>query len=206
MAHSPWAGVISRLLSPISLGCRSLLRCSARSQRSPHSVFRSASSFHPHLSAPPNYQVLLTIGLTLMSMALTAFIFGTRPQVVKLPEVLEGTFQVFGRDFPSYRAFIVVIGLTVFCVLLLSFERTVFGARFARPSITAKWRKPPASQPNVVQIHLCAGLRPRCTRRRIGGEHRRPYPTFCRSISGRCPCRSWPRRPRHHRRQWSPRC
>ena len=77
----------------------------------------------------PLDQVLLTIGLTLMSMALTAFIFGTRPQVVKLPEVLEGTFQVFGRDFPSYRAFIVVIGLTVFFVLLLSFERTVLGAK-----------------------------------------------------------------------------
>lgn len=74
-------------------------------------------------------QMLLTIGLALMSMALAAFLFGTHPQVAKLPGALEGTVHVLGRDFPSYRAFIVAVGLAVFCLLLLTFERTVLGAK-----------------------------------------------------------------------------
>jgi branched-chain amino acid transport system permease protein len=74
-------------------------------------------------------QVLMTIGLTLMSMAVATYLFGPGPVTLKLPGALDGTVPAFGREFPSYRAFIVGVGAAVFAALWFSFERTVLGAK-----------------------------------------------------------------------------
>ena len=74
-------------------------------------------------------QVLMTIGLTLMSMAVATYLFGPGPVTLKLPGALDGTVPALGREFPSYRVFIVGVGAAVFTALWFSFERTVLGAK-----------------------------------------------------------------------------
>lgn len=64
-----------------------------------------------------------------MSMALAAFLFGTRPETLKLPRSLESTYSIFGHHFPTYRGFIVFVGIAAFAALWFSFERTVLGAK-----------------------------------------------------------------------------
>ncbi|MGA7040219.1 MAG: branched-chain amino acid ABC transporter permease, partial [Pseudolabrys sp.] len=43
-------------------------------------------------------QVLLTIGLAFISVAVAAYIFGTTQQPVETPALLRGTVEVFGLD------------------------------------------------------------------------------------------------------------
>lgn len=78
----------------------------------------------PHLD-----QVLLTIGLAMMFVAAATFFFGPQPVALKLPAFLDGQVVLFGRSFPSYRVFIIAIGLAAFLGLWLVFERTLIGAK-----------------------------------------------------------------------------
>jgi branched-chain amino acid transport system permease protein len=78
----------------------------------------------PHLD-----QVLLTIGLTLMSIAVATYVYGPSPLSLKLPHVLETQVDLLGRDFPSYRAFIILVGVATFAALWAGFERTMLGAK-----------------------------------------------------------------------------
>jgi branched-chain amino acid transport system permease protein len=74
-------------------------------------------------------QMLLTIGLTLMIMAATTFVFGPSPVSVTLPTFLQDQVVLFGRGFPTYRVFVVLVGFAVFAALWLGFERTILGAK-----------------------------------------------------------------------------
>ena len=78
----------------------------------------------PHLD-----QVLLTIGVTLMSIAVATYLYGPSPLSIKLPNFLETQVVLFGRDFPAYRAFIIVVGVVAFLALWGGFERTMLGAK-----------------------------------------------------------------------------
>jgi branched-chain amino acid transport system permease protein len=78
----------------------------------------------PHLD-----QVLLTIGVTLMSIAVATYLYGPSPLSIKLPAFLETQVVLFGRDFPAYRAFIIVVGVVAFLMLWGGFERTMLGAK-----------------------------------------------------------------------------
>jgi branched-chain amino acid transport system permease protein len=78
----------------------------------------------PHLD-----QVLLTIGVTLMSIAIATYAYGPSPLSIKLPAYLESQVGLFGRDFPAYRVFIIAVGLLAFLALWGGFERTMLGAR-----------------------------------------------------------------------------
>jgi branched-chain amino acid transport system permease protein len=78
----------------------------------------------PHLD-----QVLLTIGLTLMSIAVATYVYGPSPLSLKLPHVLETQVDLLGRDFPSYRAFIILVGVATFAAVWAGFERTMLGAK-----------------------------------------------------------------------------
>jgi branched-chain amino acid transport system permease protein len=78
----------------------------------------------PHLD-----QVLLTIGVTLMSIAVATYLYGPSPLSIKLPAFLETQVVLFGRDFPAYRAFIIVVGVVAFLALWGGFERTMLGAK-----------------------------------------------------------------------------
>lgn len=74
-------------------------------------------------------QVMLTIGLVFMSIALMSFFYGPQPQPVRLPDWLRGQIGVLGRDFPVYRVFVIGAGLTFIVGLWLGLERTRFGAK-----------------------------------------------------------------------------
>ena len=73
-------------------------------------------------------QVLLTIGLIFMSVAVARLIFGTLQQPVHLPDYLKGQFGLLGRDFPAYRVFIIAFSAVMVAVLWFGVERTRWGA------------------------------------------------------------------------------
>ncbi len=74
-------------------------------------------------------QVLFTIGLVFMSVAVVRKIWGPLPQPITLPAALSGQIDLGFRTFPTYRT--VLIGFSLLLILLLWFgiERTNFGAR-----------------------------------------------------------------------------
>jgi branched-chain amino acid transport system permease protein len=73
-------------------------------------------------------QVLFTIGLIFMSVAVARLIYGTLQQPVILPEYLKGQFSLLGRDFPAYRVFLIVFSSGMIAALWFGVERTIWGA------------------------------------------------------------------------------
>ena len=74
-------------------------------------------------------QVLLTIGLAFMSVAVAAYFFGTVQQPVEMPPFLRGSISALGISFGSYRLFLVAMGLAVMVLLVVTLEYTRFGAQ-----------------------------------------------------------------------------
>ena len=74
-------------------------------------------------------QVLLTIGLAFMSIATFTYFYGPIPKSVPLPDWLEGDVNLGFRSFPTYRAFVIVLGAVLIAVLWYGFERTNIGAK-----------------------------------------------------------------------------
>lgn len=74
-------------------------------------------------------QVLFTIGLIYMSVAVARLIFGTLQQPVILPEYLKGQFSLMGRDFPAYRVFLILFTSAIIAALWFGVERTIWGAK-----------------------------------------------------------------------------
>ena len=74
-------------------------------------------------------QVLLTIGLAFISVAVAAYVFGTTQQPVETPALLRGTVGVFGLDLGKYRLFLVGVALVVTMLLVGGLEYTRFGAQ-----------------------------------------------------------------------------
>src|ERR1044071_7438127 len=64
-------------------------------------------------------QVLLTIGIAFVSVAVAAYIYGTIQQPVQMPSYLRGSVTVFGLSFGAYRLFLVAISLVVTLLLVL---------------------------------------------------------------------------------------
>src|SRR3954471_19319157 len=73
-------------------------------------------------------QVLFTIGLIFMSVAVARLIYGTLQQPVLLPDYLKGQFPLLGRDFPAYRVFLIVFSAAMIAALWFGVERTLWGA------------------------------------------------------------------------------
>jgi len=73
-------------------------------------------------------QVLFTIGLIFISVAVARMIFGTLQQPVVLPDYLKGQFPLLGRDFPTYRVFIIAFSAVMIVALWFGVERTRWGA------------------------------------------------------------------------------
>ena len=74
-------------------------------------------------------QVLLTIGLAFMAIATYTYFYGPIPKSVPLPGWLEGDVNLGFRAFPSYRAFLIIVGGALIAVLWYAFERTNLGAK-----------------------------------------------------------------------------
>ena len=74
-------------------------------------------------------QVLLTIGIAFVSVAVAAYFFGTTQQPVDMPSYMRGSFDVLGLNIAAYRLFLVGVGVVVTIVLIGTLEYTRFGAQ-----------------------------------------------------------------------------
>ena len=74
-------------------------------------------------------QVLLTVGIILVAVAVATYAFGPTQQPVNVPEVLAGQWTVLGLELSRYKLFLVGVGIAVTLALVFGLERTRFGAR-----------------------------------------------------------------------------
>jgi branched-chain amino acid transport system permease protein len=78
--------------------------------------------------ASPLDQVLFSIGLVYVSIAVATYFFGPSQQPVELPAFLRGQVDVAGRGFGAYRLFLVAVVAVLTIALHFLLERTRFGA------------------------------------------------------------------------------
>src|SRR5260221_1376822 len=74
-------------------------------------------------------QCLLTIGLVFISVAAFAWFFTTEQQSASIPAYLKGSWHAMGMSFAVYRVFLIVVALLVTALLVLTLEKTRFGAQ-----------------------------------------------------------------------------
>jgi branched-chain amino acid transport system permease protein len=74
-------------------------------------------------------QVLLTIGIVFISVAVAAYLFTTAQQPVQLPPYLRRSIGFMGLNFAVYRLVLIAIALAVTAALVLGLEYTRFGAQ-----------------------------------------------------------------------------
>jgi branched-chain amino acid transport system permease protein len=74
-------------------------------------------------------QVLLTIGIAFISVAVAAWFFGTQQQPIQVPEYMRGAFNVLGLDIATYRLFLIGVGVVITLLLVGAIEFTRFGAQ-----------------------------------------------------------------------------
>ena len=73
-------------------------------------------------------QVLFTIGLIYASVAVARMVYGTLAVPIVLPDYLRGQVHFVGRDFPTYRVFLIVFSSLIILSLWFGVERTKWGA------------------------------------------------------------------------------
>jgi branched-chain amino acid transport system permease protein len=74
-------------------------------------------------------QVLLTIGLAFVSVAVAAYVYGTIQQPVRMPDYLRGSVTILGLTFGAYRLFLIIVALGITLLLVGALEYTRFGAQ-----------------------------------------------------------------------------
>lgn len=74
-------------------------------------------------------QVLLTIGLVFMGIAVCTFVWGPLNVQLDVPSWLKGQVDLGFRRFPTYRTFIILVSLGLIVGLWYGFERTLLGAK-----------------------------------------------------------------------------
>ncbi len=74
-------------------------------------------------------QVLLTIGLAFISVAVAAYIFGTLQQPIQTPAFLRGSIDFFGISLGNYRLFLIGVAVAVTLLLVAGLDYTRFGAQ-----------------------------------------------------------------------------
>ncbi len=74
-------------------------------------------------------QVLLTIGIVFISVAVAAYIFGTDQQPLQLPAYLRTSLTFMGLRFAVYRLILIGLALLITLALVAGIEYTRFGAR-----------------------------------------------------------------------------
>ncbi len=74
-------------------------------------------------------QVLLTIGIAFISVAVAAYFFGTLQQPIQTPAFLRGSADFLGLAFGKYRLFLIGVALVVTLLLVAGLDYTRFGAQ-----------------------------------------------------------------------------
>jgi branched-chain amino acid transport system permease protein len=73
-------------------------------------------------------QVLFSIGLIFVSVAVARLVYGNLAAPIFLPDYLRGQLHLVGRDFPTYRVFLIVFSSLLIVSLWFGVERTRWGA------------------------------------------------------------------------------
>jgi branched-chain amino acid transport system permease protein len=74
-------------------------------------------------------QVLFSIGLVFMGMAVADYFMGSQQQIIRLPAFLTGQVRLLGADLGIYRLFLIAACVVIGLVLHLGLVRTRFGSR-----------------------------------------------------------------------------
>jgi branched-chain amino acid transport system permease protein len=74
-------------------------------------------------------QVLLTIGITFISVAVAAYFFTTAQQPIQLPSYLRQSIEVLGLRLAVYRLILIALALLITGLLVAALEYTRFGAQ-----------------------------------------------------------------------------
>ena len=85
--------------------------------------------YRPMYKRPHLDHVLFSIGIVFMTVAAVDYIVGSQQQIIKLPEFLQGRFEIAGVGIGRYRLFIVIVCLVLTAILQLILARTRFGSR-----------------------------------------------------------------------------
>jgi branched-chain amino acid transport system permease protein len=85
--------------------------------------------YRPLYKATDLDQVLLTIGITFMSVAVAAYIFTTAQQPIQLPSYLRQSIEILGLRLAVYRLILIALSLIITGVLVAALEYTRFGAQ-----------------------------------------------------------------------------
>ena len=76
----------------------------------------------------PMRQVLVTFGLIFVGFDAVRMVWGALPHTIPIPQALDGSVTVLGEVYPTYRLFIIGVGLAVLVALYFGLERTRLGA------------------------------------------------------------------------------
>jgi branched-chain amino acid transport system permease protein len=79
-------------------------------------------------SAPILDQVLFSIALIFISIAVARFLYGPLAQPIELPSWLSGRIDIGIGVFPTYRVFLIVVGCGLAALIWFGIERSRFGA------------------------------------------------------------------------------
>ncbi|TXC66963.1 branched-chain amino acid ABC transporter permease [Piscinibacter aquaticus] len=85
--------------------------------------------YRPMYKRPHLDHVLFSIGIVFMTVAAVDYIVGSQQQIIKLPEFLQGRFEIAGVGIGKYRLFIVIVCTVLTAILQLILARTRFGSR-----------------------------------------------------------------------------
>src|SRR5690242_8908621 len=85
--------------------------------------------YRPLYGASDPDQVLMTMGLVFMSVAVGQYFWGPTAQPFYPPSALSGQFEFGLRSFPAYRSFLIGSGAVLVTLLWLGLDRTRFGAQ-----------------------------------------------------------------------------
>ena len=76
----------------------------------------------------PMSEILLTVGLSFIAADLALAQWGGDPVNVPAPEGIDGSTSVFGISYPTFRLFVLALGVVIAVLLWLLQERTKIGA------------------------------------------------------------------------------
>ena len=73
-------------------------------------------------------QVLFTIGLIFVAVAVARLAYGPNPLAAPLPDFMKGQTELLGRTFPTYRVMVIASSAVLIAILWVGLERTRWGA------------------------------------------------------------------------------
>ncbi len=106
-------------LPALALSCASVALASAVLEKLLYSRLYGAGELE---------QVLFTIGLIFVAVAIARLAYGPNPLAAPLPGYLKGQIGLAGRAFPAYRVAIIATSAVLIAALWLGLERTRWGA------------------------------------------------------------------------------